>query len=71
MHLFMLAGPDHSQAILRRTKPSLWERATRTESRWGDLHGYRTVGEIFHDVNPLTGKLYLEGPEMTRMAREG
>jgi hydrogenase large subunit len=71
MHLFMLAGPDYSEAMLRRTEPSLWERATRTESRWGHLHGYQTMGEIFHDMNPLTGKLYLEGLEMTRVAREG
>src|ERR671925_617111 len=30
MHLFMLAGPDYSEAMLRRTQPSLWGRATRT-----------------------------------------
>jgi hydrogenase large subunit len=71
MHLFMLAGPDYSEAMLRRTEPSLWQRATTTETRRGDLHGYRTMGEMFHDLNPLTGKLYLEGLEMTRVAREG
>src|ERR687888_2705725 len=43
MHLFMLAGPDYSEAMLKRTEPSLWERATRTETRWGHLHGYTTM----------------------------
>src|SRR5215831_17076390 len=70
MHLFMLAGPDYSEAMLKRTEPSLGERATTTATRWGHLRGYRTMGEIFHDMNPLTGKLYLEGLEMTRVARE-
>src|ERR671924_888410 len=42
MHLFMLAGPDYSEAMLRRTEPSLWERAIRNEKRWGKLPGHRT-----------------------------
>lgn len=71
MHLFMLAGPDYSEAALERTEPSLWELAKKTETRWGHLHGYRTMAEIFHDMNPLTGKLYLSGLESTRVAREG
>jgi hydrogenase large subunit len=69
MHLFMLAGPDYSEAMLQRTEPSLWERATRTETRWGHLHGYNTMADLLHDMNPLTGKLYLTALEMTRVAR--
>lgn len=71
MHLFMLAGPDYSESALKRSEPGLWERALKTETYYGTLHGYRMMSEIFHDMNPLTGKLYLDGLEMTRVAREG
>ena len=57
--------------MIKRTNPSLWDRATKTETRHGDLHGYRKMSEIFHDLNPLIGKLYLDGLEVTRVAREG
>jgi len=71
MHLSMLGGPDYSEQMIKRTNPSLWERATKTETRYGRLHGYGKVSEIFHDLNPLVGKLYLDGLEITRVAREG
>ncbi len=70
LHLFLLAGPDYSQAIVSVTNPELWERAQRTEAPRGGVHGYRTVGEMMVDLNPLTGKLYLEALHMTRVARE-
>lgn len=71
MHLCMLAGPDYSEEMLKRTDRGLWDRATREPTKWGHLHGYQTMGQIFHDLNPLTGKLYLDGLELTRVAREG
>ncbi len=71
MILSMLGGPDYSEQMIKRTNPSLWDRATKTETRHGDLHGYRKMSEIFHDLNPLIGKLYLDGLEVTRVAREG
>lgn len=71
MHLFMLAGPDYSEATLKRTEPTLWARAQKTETKWEKLHGYQMMSEIFHDMNPLVGKLYLDGLEITRVAREG
>ncbi|GAC1435976.1 MAG: nickel-dependent hydrogenase large subunit [Terriglobales bacterium] len=71
MHLFMLAGPDYSEAILKRTEPGLWDRAGRTQTKHGNLHGYKLMSELFHDMNPLSGKLYLEGLELTRVCREG
>lgn len=71
MHLFMLAGPDYSEQVIRRTNPLLWERAKSASTRFGDVHGYKTMAELFHDMNPLSGKLYLEALEMTRVAREG
>lgn len=71
MHLFMLAGPDYSEQVMKRTNPLLWERAKTASTRFGSVHGYSTMAELFHDMNPLSGKLYLEALEMTRLAREG
>src|SRR5579859_5353168 len=41
MHLFLLAGPDYSESALKKTEPGLWDRARRTETKWGMLHGYK------------------------------
>src|SRR5215472_9060826 len=59
LHLFLLAGPDYSQAIVQTTNPELWEKAKTTLTQHGNLHRYRTIGEIMTDLNPLTGSLYL------------
>ena len=70
LHLFVLAGPDFSEALVRDTNPEVWEQATTAPTKFAALHGYGTIGEIMTDLNPLTGKLYLEALEMTRVARE-
>lgn len=70
LHLFLLAGPDYSQSIVQTTNAGVWERAQRTEAPHAQVHGYKTIGEIMTDLNPLTGALYLEGLQMTRTARE-
>ena len=70
LHLFLLAGPDYSQVIVQSTNPEVWERATTFAAPHGEIHGYRTIGDIMVDLNPLTGGLYLGGLQMTRVARE-
>lgn len=70
LHLFLLAGPDYSQVIVQTTNPEIWERAQHTPAPHAGVHGYKTVGEIMTDLNPLTGALYLAGLQMTRTARE-
>lgn len=70
LHLHLLAGPDYSAAIVGQTNPSLLARAKSTPARHADVHGYPTVGALMEDLNPLTGKLYLEALGMTRVARE-
>jgi hydrogenase large subunit len=70
LHLFLLAGPDYSQSIVQTTNPEVWEKATTTAAPNGAVHGYRTIGDIMVDLNPLTGGLYLGGLQMTRVARE-
>ncbi len=70
LHLFVLAGPDFSESLVKQTNPEIWDKAERAQATHKDNHGYATIGEIMHDLNPLTGKLYLEALQMTRVARE-
>jgi hydrogenase large subunit len=70
LHLFVLAGPDFSEALVRDTNPEVWERAVVAPTKHSAMHGYPTIGAIMTDLNPLTGRLYLEALEMTRVARE-
>ena len=70
LHLYVLAGPDYSQVVVQRTNPSLWDRALKTEAPNGGIHGHKTIADMMTALNPLTGKLYLEGIQMTRIPRE-
>ncbi len=70
LHLYLLAGPDYSQLVVERTNPSLWERAKATEAAGAEIHGFRTIADIMTALNPLTGKLYIEGLHATRVPRE-
>lgn len=70
LHLFVLAGPDFSASLVRDTNPEIWEKAQSAPAKHGDVHGYEYIGEIMEGLNPLTGELYLEALEMTRVARE-
>ncbi len=70
LHLFLLAGPDYSRMIVEQTNPEVWDRAKTYRAPGRDWHGYDTIGAIMEDLNPLTGKLYVEALNMTRVARE-
>ncbi|MEM9814250.1 MAG: nickel-dependent hydrogenase large subunit, partial [Pseudomonadota bacterium] len=70
LHLFVLSGPDFSESLVKATNPEIWDKATSAAAPGKDTHGYATIGEIMTDLNPLTGKLYLEALQMTRVARE-
>jgi hydrogenase large subunit len=70
LHLHLLAGPDYSAAIVEPTNPRLFARARETAARHADVHGYRTIAELMTDLNPLSGRLYVEALHMTRVARE-
>jgi hydrogenase large subunit len=69
LHLGILAGPDYSTSIVSVTNPELVTRAEKTLSPHGDVHGYTTIKDIMDAMNPLTGKIYLEGLEWTRVGR--
>jgi hydrogenase large subunit len=70
LHLFLLAGPDYSEDLVKETNPELIDKAANTSTKYRSLHGYKTVLDIMKDLNPLKGKLYLEALSMTRVARE-
>jgi len=70
LHLFLLAGPDYSEAMVRRTSPSLWERAQRSAAPRGATHGLSTIADIMTGLNPLRGALYREALGATRSGRE-
>jgi hydrogenase large subunit len=69
LHLGLLAGPDYSTALVSVSNPELVTRAEKTLAPHGDIHGYTTIKDIMDALNPLTGKIYLEALEWTRVGR--
>ncbi|MDX1523301.1 MAG: nickel-dependent hydrogenase large subunit, partial [Anaerolineae bacterium] len=41
LHLFLLAGPDYSEIMVRRTSPSLWDQAEKAAAPQAEIHGLR------------------------------
>jgi hydrogenase large subunit len=70
LHMFLLAGPDYSEVIVRATNPEVWELAASTAAPNRAVHGFATIAEVMTALNPLSGTLYLEALQVTRRARE-
>jgi len=70
IHLGLLAGPDYSTALVSVTNPEIVKKAETTPAPHAHVHGYKTVKDIMDAMNPLTGAIYLEAIEFTRIARE-
>ncbi|HEX4743780.1 MAG TPA: nickel-dependent hydrogenase large subunit [Candidatus Limnocylindria bacterium] len=70
LHLYLLAGPDYSEAVVGATNPEILARAQTYPARGRAHHGFSTIGEIMTALNPLTGSLYLQALHETRRARE-
>jgi len=70
MHLFVLAGPDYSQAIFERSNPEIWYKAQQSACKQQTIHGYHRIGDIMMDLNRGTGKLYKEALNMASLARK-
>jgi hydrogenase large subunit len=70
LHLYLLAGPDYSEAILKASNPELWPKAEAWRCPNAAVHGYATMADLATALNPLTGQLYREGLEFTRLSRE-
>jgi hydrogenase large subunit len=69
LHLGLLAGPDYSTSLVSVTNPEYIPRAEKTLAAGVDVHGFRTIKDIMDAMNPLTGKIYLEALEWTRVGR--
>jgi len=70
LHLYLLAGPDYSEAIIKQSNPELWPKAESWKCRGEVHHGFKTMADLMTALNPLTGALYREGLEFTRLSRE-
>lgn len=70
LHLYLLAGPDYSEAVVSAVNPRLWEKAKTWRCPGEEHHGFRHMSDLMTALNPLTGDLYREGLEFTRLSRE-
>jgi hydrogenase large subunit len=70
LHLYLLAGPDYSESVVRTTNPELWPKAEKWLCPGAEHHGFRTMADLMTALNPLTGELYREGLDFTRLSRE-
>ncbi len=70
LHLYLLAGPDYSEAVIKAVNPELWPKAQKWRCEHRDHHGFETMADLMTALNPLTGSLYREGLEFTRLSRE-
>jgi hydrogenase large subunit len=48
----------------------VWEKARKREAPHAADHGYRTIGDIMHSLNPFEGEFYREALVMSRLTRE-
>ncbi len=69
-HLFILAGPDYSEPIVRETNPGLWDSAEDAMAPNAQVHGYPTIADIMTALTPMSGSLYLESLHLMRAAQE-
>jgi hydrogenase large subunit len=70
LHLYLLAGPDYSEIVIKAVNPELWPLAERWKCPGEKEHGFKTMADLMSALNPLTGALYREGLEFTRLSRE-
>jgi len=65
-----LVGVDFCEEMVRRTNPSVLEKAETTPAPNADKHGYKTIAGIMRALNPFTGEYYREALQMSRLTRE-
>jgi hydrogenase large subunit len=68
--MFMRAGPDYSEPVVKATNPELWERAEQTPAPGQASHGFARIADIMRAMTPFTGGLHAEALDMARRARE-
>lgn len=65
-----LVGVDFCERMVKETNPGVWEKATKTAAPHAEQHGFRTIADIMTSLNPITGSMYLEALQMSRLTRE-
>ncbi|MCK9900568.1 hydrogenase [Parafrankia colletiae] len=65
-----LVGVDYCEKMVAETNPEVLELARNTESPHAGDHGYRTIADIMHALNPIEGEFYREALAMSRLTRE-
>lgn len=70
IHLFQLAGPDYSEAIVSKFNTSLWNAAQTWNCQNRDIHGYSTMADLMTAMNPISGQLYLFSLRIERLCRK-
>jgi hydrogenase large subunit len=65
-----LVGVDYCEMMVKETNPGVWEKAQKTEAPHAKDHGFRTIGDIMHSLNPFEGEFYRESLVMSRLTRE-
>ena len=69
-HLFLLAGPDYSEAVVSRTNIGLWTKAQQAQAKQTQYHGFTRIADLMRGLNPVTGHLYREALHLMRVAME-
>jgi hydrogenase large subunit len=65
-----LVGVDFCENMVKATNPGVWEKAQSAEAPHAADHGYRTIGDIMHALNPFEGEFYRETLRVSRETRE-
>jgi hydrogenase large subunit len=65
-----LVGVDFCEMMVKETNPGVWEKAQRTDAPHAKDHGYRTIADIMHALNPFEGEFYRETLQVSRYTRE-
>src|SRR5580693_1252395 len=65
-----LVGVDFCEMMVKETNPGVWDKATRTPAPHAADHGYRTIADIMHALNPFEGEFYRETLQVSRYTRE-
>jgi hydrogenase large subunit len=55
---------------VRAVNPELWPKAEKWLCPGFEDHGFKTMADLMTALNPLTGQLYREGLDFTRLSRE-
>ena len=61
-----LVGVDFCEMMVKETNPGVWEKAQRSEAPHAKDHGYRTIADIMHALNPFEGEFYRETLQVSR-----